>query len=67
MALDISRIPPKGSIGYKYFRANITSAERAELDAYEAKMAATPKKDTGTKQSTSTNASANDYFDFLGS
>ena len=66
MALDISRIPPKGSIGYKYFRANITSAERAELDAYEAKMAATPKKDTGTKQSTSTNASANDYFDFLG-
>jgi hypothetical protein len=66
MALDISRIPPKGSRGYKYFRANITSAERAELDAYEAKMAATPKKDTGTKQSTSTNASANDYFDFLG-
>ena len=66
MALDISRIPPKGSIGYKYFRANITSAERAELDAYEAEMAATPKKDTGTKQSTSTNASANDYFDFLG-
>ncbi len=66
MALDISRIPPKGSRGYQYFRANITPAERAELDAYEAKMAATPKKDTGTKQSTSTNTSANDYFDFLG-
>ncbi|MBT8449823.1 MAG: hypothetical protein KJO69_09045, partial [Gammaproteobacteria bacterium] len=36
MALDISRIPPKDSRGYEYFRANITPAERAELDAYEA-------------------------------
>ena len=42
MTLDISRIPPKNSRGYQYFRANITPAERAELDAYEASQANVP-------------------------
>ena len=42
MTLDISRIPPKNSRGYQYFRDNITPAERAELDAYEARQANVP-------------------------
>ena len=42
MTLDISRIPPKNSRGYQYFRDNITPAERAELDAYEASQANVP-------------------------
>ena len=38
MALDISRIPPLGSRGFDYFRANILPSERAELDAYVASL-----------------------------
>jgi len=62
MALDISRIPPKGSRGYQYFRANITSAERAELDAYEAEMAATPKKETTSTPAINISEAYNNWF-----
>jgi len=38
MALDVSRIPPIGSRGFDYFRANILPSERVELDAYVASL-----------------------------
>jgi hypothetical protein len=59
MALDISRIPPVGSRGFDYFRANILPSERAELDAYVASL-----KNTVTKQPVKTAPIREEIVDF---
>ena len=59
MALDISRIPPIGSRGFDYFRANILPSERAELDAYVASL-----QNTVTKQPVKTAPVREEIVDF---